>query len=208
MKKLNLAVLASGSGSNLQAIINSIEKKKLSARIVCVISNNSDSGALKIARKNKIPPIHLSHLQFKTEYEFEQVFISTLQKFGVDLVVLAGYMKRLSPTIVRSYKNSIINIHPGILPFLGGKGMYGINVHRAVIDSGMKITAVSIHFVDEIYDHGPIIAQKPLSVLDEDTAESLQKRVLRVEHQLYPKVLQLFAEGRVSVKDGKVYIKK
>jgi phosphoribosylglycinamide formyltransferase-1 len=207
MKKLNLVALASGGGTNLQAIIDNIEAGKLDAQIKAVISNNSKSGALERARNHNIPAIHLSHKQFATPEEFDQKLLSILKENETDLVILAGYMKMLSPTVIRAYLNKILNIHPALLPSFGGSGMYGIHVHEAVIDSGVKVTGVTVHLVDEIYDHGPIIVQKCVPVLSDDTPETLQQRVLPHEHQLYSEAIQLFAEGRVEIKDKRAYIK-
>ena len=183
MKKLNLIVIASGGGTNLQAIIDNIEAGKLSARIKAVISNNSKSGALERARNHNIPAIHLSHKQFATPEEFDLKLLSILKENDTDMVVLAGYMKMLSPVIIREYKNRIINIHPALLPSFGGPGMYGIHVHEAVIKAGVKVSGVTVHLVDEIYDHGAIVIQKTVPVMDDDTPESLAERVLKVEHQ-------------------------
>ncbi len=207
MKKLNLVVLASGGGTNLQAIIDHIEAGKLSAQIKAVISNNSKSGALERARNHNIPAIHLSHKRFATSDEFDQKLLSVLKENETDIVVLAGYMKMLSPVIVREYKNRIINIHPALLPSFGGSGMYGIHVHETVIKAGVKVSGVTVHLVDEIYDHGAIVIQKTVPVKDDDTPESLAERVLKVEHQAYSEALQLFAEERVEIKDNRTFIK-
>jgi phosphoribosylglycinamide formyltransferase-1 len=208
MKKLNLIVLASGGGTNLQAIIDNIEVGKLHAQIKAVISNNSKSGALERARNHNIPDIHLSHKQFATPEEFNQKLLSVFKENETDLVVLAGYMKMISPTVIREYKNKIINIHPALLPSFGGKGMYGIHVHEAVLESGVKVTGVTVHTVDEVYDHGPILYQKCVPVLPDDTPESLQQRVLPHEHEAYSKVIQLFAEGKIEIKDNKAIVKE
>jgi phosphoribosylglycinamide formyltransferase-1 len=207
MKKLNLVVLASGGGTNLQAIIDNIEAGKLNAQIKAVISNNSKAGALERARNHNTPAIHLSHKQFATPEEFDEKLLSILKENETDFLVLAGYMKMLSPTVVRTYKNRILNIHPALLPSFGGSGMYGIHVHEAVIKAGVKVTGVTVHIVDEIYDHGAIVMQKTVPVLDDDTPESLAERVLKVEHQTYSEALQLFAEGKVEIKDNKAFIK-
>lgn len=207
MKKFNLAVLTSGSGTNLQAIIDAIKKKKSRAKIKIVFSNNSDAYALKRAKRNKISTLHLSQKQFTSLKEFDQKLISILKKEKIDLISLAGYMKKLSPSVVRAFKNRIINIHPALLPKFGGKGMYGIHVHEAVIKSKAKTSGASVHLVDERYDHGPIIFQKEIPVRDNDTAESLQKRVLKIEHQIYPYVIGLFARNKILIKGRKVYIK-
>jgi phosphoribosylglycinamide formyltransferase-1 len=208
MKKLNLVVLASGGGTNLQEIIDNIESGKLDAQIKAVISNNSKSGALERARNHNIPDIHLSHKQFATPEEFDQKLLSVLKEKETDLVVLAGYMKMISPVVIREYKNKIINIHPALLPSFGGKGMYGIHVHEAVLESGVKVTGVTVHTVDEVYDHGPILYQKCVPVLPNDTPESLQQRVLPHEHEAYSKVIQLFAQGKIEIKDNKAIVKE
>ena len=208
MKKLNLTVLASGGGSNLQAIIDNIEAGKVHAQIKAVISNNSKAFCLERARKHNIPAIHLSHKMFDNPDEFDAKLLSILKENEVDLVILAGYMKMLSPNVVRAYKNKILNIHPALLPHFGGKGMYGIHVHEAVLNSGMKVSGVTVHVVDEIYDHGAIILQRCVPVEDNDTPESLAERVLKVEHQLYSQAIQLFAEDRIEIKDNKAYLKR
>ncbi|EQB63390.1 MAG: hypothetical protein RBG1_1C00001G0969 [candidate division Zixibacteria bacterium RBG-1] len=207
MKNFNLAVLASGSGTNLQAIIDAIKKKKLRARIKIVISNNSDAYALKRGQRNKIKTLHLSQKRFASPKEFDHKLVSILKKEKIDLIALAGYMKKLSPSVVRKFRNKIINIHPALLPRFGGKGMYGIHVHEAVLKSKAKTSGVSVHLVDEKYDHGSIIFQKEIPVRDSETAESLQKRVLKIEHQVYPYVIGLFAQNKILIKGRKVYIK-
>ncbi len=207
MKKLNLAVLCSGGGTNLQALIDAIERGELLAEIKIVISNNSKAFALERARNHNIPALHLSHKQFATPEEFDQRLLEVLKENQIDMVILAGYMKILSPVIIRAYKNRILNIHPALLPHFGGPGMYGIHVHEAVIKSGVKITGVTVHIVDEVYDHGAIVIQKPLEVKEDDTPETLAERVLKIEHQTYKEAIQLFAEGRVEVKDNRAYIK-
>jgi len=208
MKKLNLAVLASGGGTNLQAIIDAIEKGELSAEIKIVISNNSKAFALERARKHNIQALHLSRKQFATSEEFDDKLLAVLKENQINMILLAGYMKILSPIIIRTYRNRILNIHPALLPHFGGPGMYGIHVHEAVIKSGVKISGVTVHIVDEIYDHGAIVMQKAVEVKDDDTPESLAERVLKVEHQTYKEAIQLFAEDRIEIKDNRVYVKQ
>jgi len=207
MKKLNLVVLCSGGGTNLQAIIDNIEAGKLNAQIKAVISNNSKAGALERARNHNIPAIHLSHKQFAIPEEFDEKLLSILKENETDFVVLAGYMKMLSPTVIRAYRNRILNIHPALLPSFGGNGMYGIHVHEAVINSGVKVTGVTVHIVDEVYDHGAIVIQKTVPVLDDDTPESLAERVLKVEHEAYSEALQLFAEDKIEIRDNRSFIR-
>lgn len=205
---LKLCVLASGSGTNLKAILNAAEQRKISSKVALVISNNSGSGALKTAVKHNIPSYHLSHAQFKSEKEFTAKLLSLLNKYKVDMIVLAGYMKMLNPAVIRKFKNRIINIHPALLPAFGGKGMYGIRVHEAVLSSGVSITGATVHLVDEIYDNGAVVLQKEVPVKPGDDAEKLSKRVLRAEHRLYPEAIKLFEEKRVSVRNNKVSIKQ
>ncbi|MFQ6092193.1 MAG: phosphoribosylglycinamide formyltransferase [bacterium] len=205
MGKIHIGVLASGRGSNLQSIIDASERGELDAEVMVVISNNSKAYALERARNHNIPAIHLSHKQFETPQEFDDALLKTLGKFEVELVILAGYMKLLSPRVVRAYRHRILNIHPALLPSFGGKGMYGIHVHEAVIESGAKISGVTVHIVDEQYDHGPIVLQKPVAVRDDDTPETLAARILPEEHASYPKAIQLFAEGRIRVEGRRVF---
>ena len=203
---MRLAVLASGGGTNLQAIIDACERGEIDARVVLVISNNSAAGALERARKHGIVDLHLSGRQFDTQDEFDARLLDVLAEHRVDLVILAGYMKMVSPAVVRAYRHRMLNIHPALLPCFGGKGMYGIKVHQAVIDSGAKVSGVSVHIVDEQYDHGPIVAQRTVPVLDDDTPESLAHRVLVQEHEIYPQVIGLFAQDRVRVEGHRVRI--
>lgn len=205
---LNLCVLASGSGSNLKAIINAQKpgKKRVRSKVVLVISNNSSSGALKTASQHKIPSYHLSLKLFKNQKEYDKKFLSLLNEFKIDMIILAGYMKMISPVVIRKYRNRILNIHPALLPGFGGKGMFGMNVHEAVLKSGVKTSGATVHLVDEHYDHGAIILQKPVKVKPGDDAETLRKRVLRAEHKLYPEVIRLFEENKVSIIKNKVII--
>lgn len=196
---LHLAVLASGGGTNLQAIIDACEGGEIDAQVVLVVSNNSDAGALQRARTHGIPDLHLSSKQFDSQEKFDTRLLEVLAEYKVDLVILAGYMKLLSPSVVSAYRHRMLNIHPALLPSFGGKGMYGLRVHQAVIESGAKFSGVTVHVVDEQYDHGPIVAQQVVPVMDDDTPEILAKRVLVQEHQIYKQVIQLFAEHRVRI---------
>jgi phosphoribosylglycinamide formyltransferase-1 len=204
---MNIAVFASGRGSNLMAILKAIEEGKLKARVVVVVSNNSSAGALEIARSKGIDALHISRRQFSSDREYAGKILSELRKRNVELVVLAGYMKKIPAEVVSEYRNRILNIHPALLPSFGGQGMYGINVHKAVIESGVKITGVTVHIVDEEYDHGPIVLQRAVEVKDDDTPETLAERVLKVEHEVYPEAIRLFVEGKVNVFGRKVIIK-
>jgi phosphoribosylglycinamide formyltransferase-1 len=204
---LNIAVLGSGRGSNFLAILTAIEAGNVpGARIVVAISNNSNAGILEIARRRGIPAVHLSERQFSNESEFVSRLLSVLSDHYVNFIVLAGYMKRLSPRVIRAYRNAIINIHPALLPKFGGKGMYGTHVHRAVLDSGDTMTGATVHIVDEEYDHGPIVLQRKVPVEPDDTPETLAARVLGVEHEIYPEAIRLFAGGKVTIRDDNVAI--
>jgi phosphoribosylglycinamide formyltransferase-1 len=199
---LNIAVFASGKGSNLRAILGAIEAGKIpAAHVVLVLSNNSDSGALMVARENSVAAVHLSRKQFASDSEFNQAMLSTLDEHRVGFIALAGYMKKLDASIIKRYRNRIVNIHPALLPKYGGSGMYGMHVHEAVIAAKERISGASVHIVDEEYDRGPIVLQRSVPVDKDETAESLAAKVLEVEHQLYPEAIRLFAEGRVKV-DG------
>jgi phosphoribosylglycinamide formyltransferase-1 len=197
---LNIAVFGSGRGSNFKAILDAIEEGTIpGARIACVISNNSAAGILEIAHAHSIPAYHLSQKNSPGEEAFAQTLLEVLQSHTVNLIVLAGYMKLLHPRIIATYRQRIINIHPALLPKFGGKGMYGHHVHEAVIRAGERESGASVHFVDEVYDHGTVILQKKVPVLPDDTPEALAARVLTVEHELYPEVVRRFARGEVAV---------
>jgi phosphoribosylglycinamide formyltransferase-1 len=206
-EQLKIAVFASGKGSNLESILSSIESSMIkNADIVCVISNNSNSGALDIAKQKNLPAVHISRLQYLSDEEFNVALIKKLDEFTANFIVLAGYMKILSPTIIRKYKNRIINIHPALHPKFGGKGMYGIHVHEAVIASGDKVSGATVHFVDEEYDHGSTIMQETVNVDASETPETLAAKVLKIEHKIYPEVVRLFSAGKIHNQDGKVVI--
>ena len=195
---LNLCVFASGSGSNLLAIIEAGKSGYISSQVVLVVSNNSASGALETAKKYNIPAYHLSQKLFSTEFEFESRVLDLLKEYKADLILLAGYMKKLSSAVVKQYSGRILNIHPALLPKYGGKGMYGIHVHEAVIAANEKVTGATVHYVNEVYDSGEIILQMQVKVNPDDNALSLQKRVLETEHKLYPEAIKLFEEKKLA----------
>ena len=204
---MNIAVFASGRGSNFQAILDAIQKGFLPARVCAVVSNNSAAGALVTARTQNIPAFHLSQKQFPSEDAFSKSLLSLLQDHDVQLIALAGYLKRLSPSVIERYRNKITNVHPALLPSFGGPGMYGHHVHDAVIAAGVKVSGATVHLVDEAYDRGPIVLQKAVEVLPNDDALSLAATVLRIEHEIYPLALKAFAENRVEFKGNKVWIR-
>jgi formyltetrahydrofolate-dependent phosphoribosylglycinamide formyltransferase len=206
MAHLRLAVLASGRGSNFEAILNNIKQGKLDASIQVVISNKASAGALEIATQNGIPAVHISKKEVMAQEQFDERLLSILNEHQVNFIVLAGYLKMLSPMVVRNFKNRILNIHPALLPSFGGKGMYGIHVHEAVLAYGCKVSGVTVHLVDEEYDTGPPVLQRCVPV-DDDTPETLAARVLKVEHQVYTEALQLFAQDRIEIEGRRVKIK-
>jgi len=203
---MNIAVFASGRGSNFQAILNAIDAGLIPARIVVLISNKSDSGALEIARTRGIPTSHLSQKMFPSEATFAEAMLNVLSKQRADLIVLAGYLKKIPVQVVRTFRNRILNIHPALLPSFGGMGMFGHFVHEAVIESGVKVSGASVHLVDEEYDRGPIVMQKTVQVTPDDTADSLAAKVLTIEHEIYPLAVKAFAEGKVKIEGKKAWI--
>lgn len=199
---LNLCVLASGKGSNLNSIISAQKSHKINSKVALVISNNSGSDALNTARANQIPAVHLSQKLFKTEKEFETAFLKLFKEYKIDLIILAGYMKLLSREIIEKYRNRILNIHPALLPSFSGHGMYGLKVHEEVLKHGAKITGATVHFVDEVYDNGPVILQEQVKVSDNDTPETLREKVLKLEHKLYPEAIRLIETGKINIQNG------
>lgn len=205
---LKIAVLVSGGGTNLQAIIDAIADKTITnAEISVVISNNQDAYALERAKKHGIEAVCISPKQFETRDEFNYAFLEKLNSYQVDLVVLAGFLVVLPELMIREYENRIINIHPSLIPSFCGTGFYGLRVHEGVLARGVKITGATVHFVDAGTDTGPIIMQKAVEVKQDDTPEILQRRVMEeAEWIIMPKAIDLIANGRVSVVEGKVKI--
>ncbi|UCE64898.1 MAG: phosphoribosylglycinamide formyltransferase [Candidatus Zixiibacteriota bacterium] len=193
MPKLSIAVFASGGGTNLQSLINSSNKGVFDGDIAAVISNNSGAFALERAKKAGIAAYHISGKKYPGRNQFVGEILKTLENNKANLIVLAGYMKLLPLEVVRIFRNRILNIHPALLPKYGGKGMYGMNVHKAVIESGDKISGATVHFVDEIFDHGVILIQRTVPVLPGDDPETLAARVLKVEHKILPEAVSMFA---------------
>jgi len=196
---MNIGFLASHTGSNMQAIIDACKSGALQAIPAVVISNNSNSGAITHAKREGIPLYHLSQTTHPEQEELDQAILDVLLKHSVDVVVLAGYMKKLGPKTLSHFKGGILNIHPALLPKFGGKGMYGIHVHEAVIAAQEKESGVTIHVVDEEYDTGPVIAQARISVLPNDTPETLQAKILELEHSFFSETLQKIAPGEIRL---------
>ncbi len=202
--KLPIGVIASHGGTNLQAIIDACANGSLDAEVRVVISNNSRSLALQRARRANIPTVHLSSVTHPDPARLDAAIADTLTSRGVELVALAGYMKKLGPRTLSRYRNRILNVHPALLPKFGGRGMYGERVHAAVIAAGESVSGVSVHLVDEEYDRGPVIAQSQVPVLPSDTPDTLAARVLQREHTLYPQTIQRIATGQLDL-DNLIY---
>ncbi len=199
MSKIKLGFLASHGGSNMQSIINGCKTGQINAVPSCVISNNSSSMALQRAERESIPAYHISNVKYPGQEELDQAIIETFLKHDVDTVILAGYMKHLSPKIIRAFNGRVLNIHPALLPKYGGKGMYGKKVHEAVLAAEEKFSGPTVHLVDEHYDNGRILGQIKVPVLSDDTADSLAERVLEQEHILYPDVVRRIANGEIEL---------
>lgn len=198
-----IAVLVSGGGTNLQAIIDSINSGYLNCKIEAVISNKDGICAIDRAKKNNIPVYIFDKKIYKNNISQE---ICSLLENKVDLIVLAGWLSILKGSLIEKFKNKIINIHPSLIPSFSGEGMYGIKVHEKAIEYGVKFSGCTVHFVDEGTDSGPIILQKVVPVLNYDTAKILQKRVLLEEHHALPEAIKLISENRVTVEGRKVII--
>jgi phosphoribosylglycinamide formyltransferase 1 len=193
-----IAVLASGGGSNLGALFAHFEATPEAAQLVLVLSDKATAGALTRARERNVVNAVIDHRD-------GAALVAMLHAHAVDLIVLAGYLKLLPVEVVRAFPGRVINVHPALLPAFGGHGMYGRHVHAAVVASGVRVTGVTVHFVDEAYDRGAIIAQWPVPVFPTDTADDVAARVLRVEHRLLPHVVQHVASGNVALDgDGRV----
>ncbi|MCL2403045.1 MAG: phosphoribosylglycinamide formyltransferase [Coriobacteriia bacterium] len=202
-KKLQLGILLSGGGSNLQAIVDAIDAGHLDAEISVVISNKPDAYGLERAKIAGISAIGLNPKDFADRNAFDQAALNELRKHQVDWVVMAGYMRLLTSTVLDAYPNKVLNLHPSLLP-----SFVGAHAIRDALAAGVRMTGVTVHIANEIFDEGPIIAQRAVPVLQDDNHDSLAQRIHAVEHELYPEVLQLVAEGRISVSSGRVRIEE
>lgn len=198
---MNIAILCSGNGTNLQAIIDSVQKGYIPAKIALVISDNKTAFALERAKRAGLETFILDEKNFRTRDDFDKEIMKKLEAKDVGLVVLAGFMRLLSRSFIKKYENRIMNIHPALLPSF--KGTHGI---KDALEYGVKVTGPTVHFVDEELDHGPIILQKPVLVKDDDSEESLLERVHEEEHKIYPEAIKLFVEGKLKIAGRKVII--
>lgn len=204
MPKLGVGVLASGRGSNFEALVKATRKEAIDAEVRVLVVNVPDAAALKRAEALDIPAVVLDHREYGRRSEFEKAVVARLNQHDVRLVCLAGFMRILSPFFVEHYRNHVMNIHPSLLPAFGG--LQGIDVHRAVIESGAKVSGCTVHFVSEEVDAGPIIVQRTIPVREEDTPDSLAVRILLEEHRAYPEAVRLFSENRLKVEGRRVSV--
>jgi len=205
---LNIVVLVSGGGTNLQAIMDKIADGTVTnTKIAAVISNNTNAYALERAKNAGIPAECISPKQFENRELFNEALLAGVKKYNPDLVVLAGFLVIIPPALIAEYRNRLINIHPSLIPSFCGTGYYGLKVHEAVLARGNKVTGATVHFVDEGTDTGPILLQKAVYVQQGDTAEILQKRVMvEAEWEILPQAIDAIANGRVVMEDGKAWI--
>ncbi|MBP1927126.1 phosphoribosylglycinamide formyltransferase-1 [Sedimentibacter acidaminivorans] len=206
MPQVKIGVLVSGSGSNLQSIIDNIELGKINGKIEVVISNRENAYGLERARQHGIDAVFVHSKEFANIEQFDEAIIRELKRHNVELVILAGYLKILTSKFIEEYNNKIINIHPSLIPSFCGKGYYGIKVHEAAINYGVKISGATVHFVDENADTGPIILQESVNIEYSDSAEILQKKVLKIEHKILPQAVQYYCDGKIEIIDRKVKI--
>lgn len=200
-RQVPIGVLISGSGTNLQSMIDAIEAKELDAKIQLVLSNRADAYGLVRAKKHGIPIEVLDHKRFSNREDFDQAVVDILRAREVELVVLAGFMRLLSPVFVRAYSNRIMNIHPALLP-----AFPGLHVQKKAVEHGVRFSGCTVHFVNEECDEGPIIIQAVVPVFPEDTEDSLASRILEQEHRIYPRAIQLYSEGRLRIEGRKVFV--
>jgi phosphoribosylglycinamide formyltransferase-1 len=205
---LKVAVLVSGGGTNLQAILDAIDNGTITnAKVEVVISNNKNAYALERVKNHGIEALCISPKDYETRDAFNEAFLEKLDSYNPDLIVLAGFLVVIPEQMIAKYRNRIINIHPSLIPSFCGTGYYGLKVHEGVLNRGVKVTGATVHFVDEGTDTGPIILQKAVEVQQDDTPEILQRRVMeQAEWIIMPKAIDLIANGKVSVVDGRVRI--
>lgn len=199
-----IGVLVSGSGSNLQALIDAVNNREILAEIGVVISNKPEVYALERARRNLIPSRVIDHRQYPSSRDFSQAILRCLTEHHIDLICLAGFLRILDPCVTEAYPRRILNVHPALLPAFGGKGMYGHHVHEAVIASGAKYSGATVHLVTPETDVGPIIAQGLVEVDDNDTPDSLAQKVLQIEHRIYPQAVKLLLEDSIVIEGLRV----
>ena len=206
MKKV-IVVFASGTGSNFKSIVEKIKDQKINADVKLLVSNNSNCQAVSFAKKNKIETFIYNSKRYPNDFS-QDILLEKVNSFNVDLIVLAGYMKKISENIVKDYKKQILNIHPSLLPIYGGKGFYGMRVHEAVCANNDNKTGATVHFVDEGYDTGPILMQKEIILSSNENPSSIAEKVLKIEHEIFFKSIRLFCDNKIFWNKNKPYIKE
>jgi phosphoribosylglycinamide formyltransferase-1 len=203
-----VGVLVSGGGTNLQTIIDAVNSRRIQAEIGIVVSNKAGVYALERAAEHHIPTQVIDHRQYSSVIEFTLAILEVMRKFQIDLICLAGFLRIIDRLLIDAYPNRILNIHPALLPAFGGQGMYGHQVHEAVIASGVKYSGATVHLVTAETDVGPIVAQGIAPVTDDDTPESLAGKILPIEHRIYPEAIRLVLEDRITIDGFRVKNKK
>jgi formyltetrahydrofolate-dependent phosphoribosylglycinamide formyltransferase len=206
MTRIAVMVSGAGRGSNMQAIIDGCKSGKIDGEVALVLGVKDDAPAMERARSQGIKTIAIPAKSFESTQDYDDAVLQALQESHIDLICLAGYMRVLGQNVIHVYRNAIMNVHPALIPSFCGKGMYGHHVHEAVIERGVKFTGVTVHFVDEDYDTGPIVLQAIVPVEENDTPDAVAARVLEREHDTYAEAISLFAQGRLRVVDRKVKI--
>lgn len=207
MAPVKIGVLISGGGTNLQSIIDNISTGYINGKIELIVSNRENAYGLTRGKDAGIETMFVDTKKFSSDRDYNYFITEAFKKRGIQLIVLAGYLKVLNEEFVKTYKNRIINIHPSLIPSFSGKGYYGEKIHKEVLDYGVKYTGATVHFVDEGTDTGPIILQEVVKVEDDDTVESLQKKVLKVEHKLLVEAIKLFCEDRLIINNRHIVVK-
>jgi phosphoribosylglycinamide formyltransferase-1 len=198
---MRFAVFASGRGTNLQAIIRAVKKGKINAELALVVSDNKSAYALKRAKRAKIKTVVVEAKNFSSRENYDTEIVKILEQENIDFIVLAGFMRIITPVLINKFRNKILNIHPALLPSF--KGTHAI---ADAFDYGVRFTGVTVHFVDEKMDHGPIILQGLVKIKEDDTAETLEAQIHKVEHKIYPEAIRLFSEGKIKIEGRKVRI--
>ena len=206
MTENRIAVFASGTGSNFKNILEKTIEGLIPAKIVILVTDNHNAGAIQIARDHNIPVRVFSKNDFLNREDLNVQMLNSLKEFSVQYIVLTGYLKLIGANIVKEFNNKILNIHPALLPSFGGKGMYGEYVHQAVFDQGVKVSGATVHLVNEIYDAGLIVLQKAISIEGLDSPKEIAREVLKIEHEIYPNAVKLLVENRLKINENRVEI--
>lgn len=207
MHKVRIGVLVSGGGTNLQTLIDAIEQGDINGEIAVVISDREEAYALERAKKHGIKPALIDRKAYQDKDMFNTKLIDELKEMKIELVVLAGFLSILKPEFIKAFEGRIMNIHPSLIPSFCGKGFYGEKVHQAVVEYGVKLSGATVHFVDEGTDSGPIILQESIAIDENDTAQTVAAKVLKIEHKLLPQAVKLYCESRLKIEGRHVIIK-